>query len=324
MKLEYNGVVMDLFELTEYSRECVYSADGADLLYVKHRIGAVCTLAAGGWPAGLSLDPAKPNPGTIDELNGAARRQPNQLFLQGVNPKFGTYPFPKKTPRPSNATALFSPGFWTDTEVRARLSIPRRKLKISAYHVDGKERVWLESPRPFPQIQEIKAGNAPPPIVPAKDVTLTDAANGPIPLQVDVIDTAGEGTSLGVHFMIETCLVPVDPEAERPLLSNRWQVTHTHDDDHYLTRITKGVAVFNGGIMRLAQQSPDWFLNQFVVPIPLGFIRKVPEVTASSDGLSVSYTITDTDPHVMFDPGDSGATSMDIVETLNYFAPTTL
>lgn len=318
MKFEYNGVAMDLVEITEYQRECVYSDDGADLLYVKHRIGAVCMMAAGGWPAGLSVNRSTPTPKTTPDLTGQPRRPAgaaNEVRGRNVTP----YDFPKQTPTLANASSLYHPGFYTDQEVRMRLSIPRKKLKIEAYHPDGKKYTWLESPRPFPENRELR--NKP---GAAYDGTTTDAANGPIPLRVDIVNPAGEGTSMGVHFMVETCLVPVAPEEERLILSHRWEVQHTHDDDHYLTRITRGQVVFNGGLTRLTGQSPDWFRSQFFHPVPLGFVRKVPEVVASSDGLSVHYTITDTDPHCTFDPGDSGATSMDIVESLNYLQPSTV
>lgn len=323
MKFEYNGVVMELIEIPEYQRECVYSDDGADLLYVKHRISVVCTMAAGGWPAGLSVNSPGTFPKTAGDMGngkGVGVMPPRGVDASGVVGKqVVPYPFPKQTPTEANKLSQLNPGFVTDQEVRMRLSIPRRKLKITAYSPNGNEYVWLEAPRPFPPNTSI--GNS---ASAAFDGTATDAANGPIPLRLDIVNPAGEGTSMAVHFMVEACLVPVAPEEERLILSHRWTVRHTHDDDHYLTRVTSGTVVFNGGLMRLTQQNADWYRNQFFHPVPLGFVRKVPEVVASSDGLSINYTITDSDPHVCFDPGDSGATSMDIVESLNYFQPSAL
>jgi len=149
----------------------------------------------------------------------------------------------------------------------------------------------------------------------------TDAANGPIPLRVDVVEAAGSGASMVVNFQISTCLVPVDPRSERLVLSHRWQVQHGQDENHYLTRTITGEIVFNGGMLRQMSAVPSDFLQQLLHPIPLGFKRMVPQLTQSSDGLMIQYVVMDVDTAITFDAGNSGCTNISIVENLQYIQP---
>jgi len=217
---------------------------------------------------------------------------------------------------------------------------------------DFEKIVWLESPRPI--AAPAPAASAPAPRGPstlgtgAKDgagrnlgfsgtagpptppqatesptfvYPPTDAANGPIPLRVDVVEAAGNGASMTVNFQISTCLVPVDPNSERLVLSHRWQVTHSQDEHHYLTRTITGEIIFNGGLYRQMDKVPSDFLSQLLHPIPLGFKRMVPHVVQSSDGLVIQYTVVDVDTTITFDPGNSGCTNINIVENLQYLQP---
>lgn len=316
MHIEYNGVKLELTEITECRREAVYDPSGTDFLYTKWRLGVVATLASGGSPPGLATDwTTKPTwAATVAELDGNFR-----LVNRGVPLALGTdappYPFPK-APQPGDPTTPLNPAFATDAELRMRLMVPRRKLKITAFHPDGREYVWLESPRPWLPDGVQRCGGVTL-TDPTQDVTGTvDADNGPKPLSCDIVQPTGEGTSFGVHFVIETAVVPVNPQAERLVLSHRWETTMTHDDDFYLTRTTVGEVRFDAQILHAARAQPDWFRGQFFHPIPLGFRRGGPVVRQSSDGLVLQYEIHDTDPTVTFDPGDSGATAMSIVETV--------
>jgi hypothetical protein len=94
-------------------------------------------------------------------------------------------------------------------------------------------------------------------------------------------------------------------------------MSHSHDDNYYLTRTITGIIVFNGAVMRLQQINPDFVRAQFIHPVPIGFQRRAPEITQSSDGLTIRYTITDTDPTITFDPGNSGASNIQIIEKMN-------
>lgn len=321
MHIEYNHIKLKMVELTECHREAVYDDSGTDLLYIKWTIGCVATLSSGGYPGGTQ----------VDFTNAAAK---NRVLLN--NPELlGSAPRPKPvlgsdpsafdvTEADENASvgSIFNSAFITDKELHWRLMQPRKPLKLSAYNPDGTEYVWLESPRPFAREVEVAAGQ------PTADIEAsrngfnprpaTDSANGPIPLRADVVQPSGEMGTFGVHFVIETCVAPTGSDSERLVLSHRWQTSHQQNHDHYLTRVITGEVHFSGAILGLTGTSPDWFRSQFFHPIPLGFRREVPAVELSKDGLCLRYELHDTDPTITFDPGDSGATEMEIVETHNY------
>jgi hypothetical protein len=248
----------------------------------------------------------------------------------------------------SSPAAVQPGGFLTEYEVRNRLMMPRRQLTIEAYDVaTGAKRTWIKAiridrpvSRPAVPLASAAASAA---LGVAAAVTgggrletestsrpgLSDAANGPTPLQCDPVNVVGEGTFNSVLFTIEFNIVPVDPAAARLILSHRWQTSYQGDENHYLTRVTKGTVVFNGELLGItsdgawgfSRESPDLYRDQFFHPIPLGFVRTLPDVSISSDGLTMQYVILDQQPQCIFDPGDSGATSIDITENVNYLSP---
>lgn len=297
MFLEYNGVKCELTEITQYQREAVYDPSGTDLLYVNHRIGAVLTLAP--WVdhqmRGLNFNPNVNRDG-VPELKRSQETSNANPESLGTDVKLSTLQ------EGANAATTTYP-LYTDAEARLRLMIPRKKLKLWAYDRDGRSVVWLESPRNIDGHDE-----------------LIDAANGPHVLRCDPVNVTGEAGVMGLHFMIETALVPVRAEAERVILSHRWWVTHAPDEDQYLTRITQGEVIFNGAMLERLHLHADEVRNQFMHPIPLGFRRLAPQVTLAPDGHRVSYTIYDRCDRITFDPGDSGATRIDIKES-NYYDP---
>jgi len=320
MDIEYNGVAMKLVEFTEVSREAVYDASGTDLLYIKWRIGVVATLASGGYPGGTQADFAnrkqqilRENP----ELQGRAPRSAHPSVL-GADTSRSNFPAANES---TAINTSVNSAFITDADLHTRLMTPRKTLRISAWNPDGSQYVWLESPRPFTREAILQAGKEPLDSEAARAAfpprPMTDSANGPIPLRADIVQPSGELGTFGVNFVIETALAPTSSESERLVLSHRWQTIMTHNPDHYLTRVIIGEVVFSGAILSLSATSPDWYRSQFFHPIPLGFRREVPQVALSPDGLTLRYEIHDTDPTITFDPGDSGATEIEIVETCN-------
>lgn len=294
MELEYNGVTLELLTLDRVHREAVYTADQTDLLYVRWVIGASCVFASGGYPVATSVKSVSQQ--AREQLYGGSP----QTNL-GVDP-----PAPssdKVSQRRNVASELGAAGYngvETDVEVKSRLWTPRGKLKISAYDTDGKKVTWLESPRPGFSV---------------------DAANGPRPLAVDVVSATGDAGTLGVYFQIETCLPPCPNGSDRLVLSHRWQMTHEHDSNYYLTRIIEGEIVFNAAVVAKSGLTPDLVRAQFIHPVPLGFKRGGPRIVASSDGLTIGYAVADTDQTVTFSPGDSGATQLDVQEQYAYESP---
>jgi len=291
MEAEYNSVNMQLLTLDRVSRTAIYSPDQMDLLYVEWILGMSCVFARGGYPVATSAKNVSQV--TLDELKGAFANG----GIRGADPQITAW---GQTSNVAGDSFDAANGIVTDAEARTRLWVPRRKLKISGYDSDGNKVVWLESPR----------GTA-----------TCDAANGPHPLSVDVVEATGDAGTLGIHFQVRTCVPPCPAGSDRLILSHRWEMTHAHNDDFYLTRTIRGEVVFNGAVVNKNDLRPDLFRNQFMHPIPLGFRRAGPQITQSSDGLTIHYTLVDTDPTVVFDPGDSGATQMEIVEKIAYESP---
>ncbi len=326
MELEYNGVRLELLSLERVERVNVYTRDGMDLLYTNWFVSASCVYAAGGYPVGTAVKSLGANASASLYPSGADRERANGL--RGSNPTTDPVDQTRNNPPPSyrepggsDFTGEFAgkefaylrdygtsvhpyengyPAAMTDAVINNRLMTPRKELKITAYDKDGKPVVWLQSPRPGYKV---------------------DAANGPFPIACSVVEATGEGQSFGVHFQIKTAIVPVDPDAERLILSHRWQMTHTHDEDYYLTRVIQGEIIFHPAVVDKYEVRPDWFRNQLIHPIPLGFQRKNPVVAMSSDGLTLAYTVHDVDPTVTFDPGNSGATQIHIAEKMGYNSP---
>jgi hypothetical protein len=343
MIFEYNGVPLQMVSLDRVLREPVYDPSNTDLLYIKWTIAATCVFSPNGWPhataTGGNRTPAAPaapqvslntlktagGPGDPYSLLELARGTPpatqsggtdtfnnNGPGLGGPVPggpvassgtidhtSFGPgVPPPNFTPHPAGNPE--SVGYITDTELRTRLWLPRKKLKIGwpAHGPGGQTGWWLVAPA---------------------DGRRVDPANGPFPLALDVVEMAGEGLTFGVHYQIAVH-TPATKE-DLLVLSHRWEMTHVHDDNHYLTRITDGVVVFNGAEVDASGVSPDWLRNQFFLPIPLGFRRYLEPVTESPDGLTIRYRIRDVDETVVFSPGDSGAAHMDIQESVEYVLP---
>ena len=307
MELEYNGVSLELLSIDRADRVGVYTPDGADLLYVKWVLSATCVYAPSpGYPVATAASALSPD--TEARLYDRAPPPP-PLFsreqVRGTDPSIPPFTqvtnvgYDRTDPRwltDANRPGRFN-AVMTDAELRARLWVPRARLKITAHDANGREVVWLQSPKPGLSV---------------------DVANGPHPISVDVVEAAGSGHSMGVHFQIETSVSPCPSGSDRLILSHRWEMAHDHDDDYYLTRYIQGEVVFNAEILDKLDIWGDHVRNQFFHPIPLGFRRGGPKLVQSSDGLVIRYTIRDTDQTVTFEPGDSGATHVEIAEKIGF------
>ena len=313
MFIQYGTISLRVVDINTFDRVNVYSDDGVDLLYVKVTLGVTAVYAPGGNPAMPSITFLSRETADIisgfDTTLGTLRTIP-----QGVGPGApglgaGATAFLANPPLMETDPLVIPPvpprqqfaGPQTDAEIRWRLMVPRQPLILFAWdRQTGMPIQWLTSPRPgFP----------------------VDVCNGPKPISCDVVAVAGEPDSIGVHYQIQTWMLPCPEGSDRFILSHRWTMSHTHDEDNYLTRVVQGKIVFNGAYIAAFGVRPEWVLNQMIHPIPLGYRRHVPQVTQSSDGLVIDYTIEDTDPTIIFEPADSGAVGIDIVEDFAYTSP---
>jgi hypothetical protein len=179
--------------------------------------------------------------------------------------------------------------------------MPRRPLKIWGYDPNtGQEIVWLQSPRPGLN---------------------SDAKNGPIIRATPVLGIQGVGMSLAYGLEITTYEPPCPEGYDRYILGHRWQMTHEWDEDYYITRNVTGQIWFHTGIMEANGFRPDNITRQLFHPIPLGFKRRLGPVRFSSDKTSLLYSYSDTDQKIVFAPGLSGATEIELVERVSYVSP---
>lgn len=305
MYFQYGTLTFKVIELVRYERRNIYSEDGTDLLYVRHVLGVAATYAPGGLPKLASVI------GTSRTTDFRLQDGDDTIATVRSTLGRGNDPDPattRTTPQlESDFSGVVSVGLHhsapeTDAELQNRLLVPRKRLILWAYskQTGGLVR-WLESPRPGFTV---------------------DATVGPLPLSCDIVSTAGEGPTKAVmFFQIQTDLPPCPVGSDRFVLSHRWEVSHTHDEDNYLTRVTEGTIVFHAGIRDALALNPDAVRNQLIHPVPIGYERKVPSVRQSGDGTTIKYTITDTDPKIMFSPGDSGCTTIEILERCTILTP---
>lgn len=356
MFITYNGINLALTTIDNVQRDSIMSEDGATLLYVETTISVSAVYApptgntpniggtsVGGFFRNLSRPPAQPapirNPADVAGSNpftGITLRAPlNNIptpptsrgapfgvtgsaleprfagnFLQtNLQPVF-TFNPPLLTsgvdPDTYRACTLPNPGVngWagpiqTDRELEVRLRQPRKKLLVWGFRQNGAPLVWIESP---------------------KNQNPSDAKNGPIVLGCHV-KPGPNSNSFFVAMDIRTWLTPTADASDRALLSHRWRMRHTENEAHYLSREVTGEAVFNLGVLAATGQSPDWFREQLFHPIPLGFQRSLGPIEMSMDGTTLYYSYTDTDTTVVFDPADTDAASMEIIEKVQYHNP---
>jgi len=295
MKLQYGQVELDLLELHSYDRQNVYTPDGADLLFVRHRLNCTCVLSPGGAPHGLAA--FKLTPPLVGTLHPADRKT---AFKGAVPIQQPLYQYKGVDPFGGETAGV------TDRVVVPLLLTPRQKLKLIGYRPADEEEavesfVWLESPRPGYDC---------------------DSLNGPHPLGCSLVEATGDAPASGVlNFQIETHLPLAETDSARAIISHRWTTTITHDEDYYATRIISGEAVFDPSLLLKYNQSADAFISQLYHPIPLGYRRGLPDVTLASDGSKLTYVVTDTAVPCVFDPAGSGATQCWVDEEWKYISP---
>ena len=124
-----------------------------------------------------------------------------------------------------------------------------------------------------------------------------DVNNGPKPIAFKVIENR-PSSSTRVYFEIE-CWAKRCPGiingsgSQPPVLSHRWEESHTIDRLFFCTRTVVGEIVFRGDVLRRINRGPDDFRSLLFPKIPRNFSRENISVRTSRDGLTCIYQITD-------------------------------
>lgn len=184
-------------------------------------------------------------------------------------------------PNPPTAAA-------TIVQARDLLMQPRKTLQI-----------FMGGQFDYPSVAGVQlGGGAPGSGITIGDATLLeivgpDPSGGPFPEQVSVSNIIS-GTSMDVRFKISGALRPCDSGGDSAVVvSNRYSVEFAYDENFYCTRSIRGKLVIKQGTDISGQFTADNF-RQFCIPaLPAGFQRSSLVFTVSSDGLSLSYSITD-------------------------------
>lgn len=140
---------------------------------------------------------------------------------------------------------------------------------------------------------------------------LTDCRNGPNPIRCTFQDTVGThalpyGGFARVHWICETFInenVENGINNPRTLLSNRFSMTHTLDEDSYLTITVRGKALFRTDWEYRFREQPDLYRPILFLPIPLGFVRSNIQVDGLPDTTGITYSYTDSQQRAHFAAG---------------------
>jgi hypothetical protein len=255
----YNGISLNIISMSPYERRAIWQ--GPDYLYTRHtfKLRGIYSPAA----ASYALSPS-----------------PFTASGQGFPPVFRAG---------QNAPV-------TDQAIRHALMQPRAPLA----YILGQQVVLqvpdpnLAAPDPANPSQFLAPGTAA-----ALFPFLGDANNGPVPLYCNVIQVTGTKTFI-VDYGIQTdvneaSFAPNVPFPGRPpiLLSNRWDMTESYDEDFYPVRAVKGTAVFRTDRLALLGTDPDNYRGWLIIPLPDSWKRTNLTFSASPDGASVSYSFVD-------------------------------
>ena len=334
MQVAYNGVVFDLVLLTNWQRERVDTKDKTTFLWWHHIIDMELVYnreaTDAQWFPDYSHTAGRHTDGKFSPM-GTDKARVDVLDAVRV-PKGGVVGVrPPKSSIPGGVPM-------TDMEIRERMSIPRKKLII-----------WMNS-GPFPGVGEYGIileqpwGNLE-----------CDAQHGPSCTYNGV--TQINGNSMGSYALrFETWEAPIrygessqwsnrDPSTSvinakgklnspfalglginsPALVSNRWSMaSKPNPQTHLLTREIEGEAIFRMDILKMRRLSADELRYQFMHPIPMGFVRRPPEVYLNSAGNGVRYKIADDMQSTNFPGGAKyGLIDVNVVQYLDYSVPET-
>lgn len=244
----------------------------------------------------------------VAQFKFAPFKPPNGQQNQPGNPPRGVQP-----PEPGRRQQFpGNPGLPnTDLELRDRLQVPRRQLKV-----------WVNTgPGGAPEyFLDLPYENC-----------ITDAKDGP--RCVDQHMVAVHGNVTGVKRLVFECYEalplfygegkttlrspngPIDtgikaggagargrPVLNPPLISNRWTMRQMPDPKTFLNSTAiEGKAVFRLDVLSRLGMTADQLRKYIMPPLAAGYVRRPPEVTLGSEGNEVIYTIVD-DQQMMNNP----------------------
>jgi hypothetical protein len=131
-------------------------------------------------------------------------------------------------------------------------------------------------------------------IVPFEAMAYTDdVQSGPEPISFNAVQVIGAKTVI-VSFSIRWYTISAGDQGAPPLTSNRWVMSHQYDETFKLTIVTRGIATFRRDALLLYGTSADDYRKWLMIPIPKGYHRILGPIEMAQDGLSISYTVTDT------------------------------
>lgn len=139
----------------------------------------------------------------------------------------------------------------------------------------------------------------------------TDCKNGPTPLVVEWMDAVGTHGSqysgfAHLQFVIETYVsenVQNGVSNPRTVLSNRFSMRHTVDEESFLSIEVTGTALFRTDWVYRFQQNPDLYRPTLFMPIPNGFVRENIQVIGMPDVTGVQYSYRDRQVKASFTAG---------------------
>jgi hypothetical protein len=130
-------------------------------------------------------------------------------------------------------------------------------------------------------------------ILAAQQPTKFDCKNGPKPVRCNVIGVHGT-KSLIVNYVIETWLQEADAYNAGALLSNRWELSQSVDQETWLTTKTvDGVAIFRSDVLRFDDAQADDFRSKFGHPLAPNMRRGNILIKQEADGLQLRYHFED-------------------------------
>lgn len=306
MFVYYNGITFTATTVDEFSRTAVYDDSHTDKLYDRFYIEVTAVVngqAEVRTIAGVPMSYAGRNQGSqtgvpnATRVNEAVRARPPGMGNPGATAQvpvtdspqrqLGVFQQPLTTPYASSAGP---PSFNNEARlvipldpvpntppltaklIGERLTDPRGQLMVFAGTGEDDE-LLLHSPGwGFP----------------------CDAKNGPLPVGFHIFHSFGEAGTFFIKWACETFLNEHTPVYTGDgLLSNRFSMTHSVDQDSFLTYLVTGTAIFDTRALHTVGDNPDRIRPNLMLPIPRGFVRGNIEVEGMPGMEGVNYSYTD-------------------------------